>query len=163
MLLALALLTTQDVNPRYEAWADCKPESWVKVKMLMKTPQMEMTTEAVTKLIEKTDEKVVVETTTKIKFGDREMTPPARKEEISRKPDPKAAAPKELGEEDVAVGGKTLKCKVYDWEMEAGPGQKAKGKAWVSKEIPGGMAKGEFQSEKVPDPIKIEAVEWEKK
>lgn len=163
ILVTLALLLTQEVNPRYELWASHKPESWVKQKMVIKTGQMDITTEIVTKLLEVTGEKVVVEITTKSKIGEREMAQPPRKEEITKKPDPskpmKAAGE---SEEEVRVGGKTLKCKVYEFEMDT-PGGTSKGKSWVSKEIPGGVAKSEFTSEKMPAPMKLEAVEWEKK
>lgn len=164
MLATLLLLAAaQEVNPRYELWADCKPESWTKVRMHMKTPQGEMTTETVTKLLEVTPEKVVIETTSKMKFGDREMAIPAKKEEITKAPDAKnPVKPAKEGEEEVKVAGKSFKCKVWEMEQEQG-GQKTKGKVWTTKEIPGGMAKAEFTSDKLPEPMKMETVEWEKK
>src|SRR5688572_2216578 len=139
-LALLCVLAVQDqpkVNPRYEYWAECKVGSWVKVKMLLKTGQMEIETTVVTTLLEVTPEKVVVESLGTSKFGDREMKQPPRKEEISQKPDP-AQPMKPVGEseEEITVAGKKLKCKVYDFEMEQA-GQKSKGKSWVSKAIPG--------------------------
>lgn len=163
MVLATLLLLTQDVNPRYEHWADCKVGSWVKVRMVLKTGQMDITTEVVTTLLEVTPEKVVVESNSTSKFGDREMKLPVQKEEVSKKPDPaKPMKPAGESEEEVTVAGKKLKCKVYDFEMEQG-GQTSKGKSWVTKAIPGGVAKSEFTSDKMPAPMKLEAVEWEKK
>jgi len=169
MTLATALLcvmAVQDppkVNPRYEFWAECKAGSWVKVKMLIKTGQMDIETVAVTTLLEVTPEKAVVETTTTTKFGDKEMKLPAKKEEISQKPDPaQPMKPAGESEEEITVAGKQLKCRVYEFEMEQN-GQKSKGKSWTTKTIPGGVAKSEFTSEKMPAPMKLEAVEWEKK
>jgi len=159
----LCLLQEPTVNPRYEHWASFKVGSWAKSKMLMKMQQMEIETETVTTLMEVTDEKVVVETTTKTKMQGREMALPPRKEEITKKPDPaKPMKPVGESEEEVEVAGKKLKCRVYDWEMDAG-GSKAKGKVWTTKEIPGGVAKGEFVSERMPDPMKMQTVAWEKK
>ena len=163
LLCVLAVQDPPKVNPRYELWAECKVGSWVKVKMLLKSGQMDIETVAVTTLLEVTPDKVVVETLTTSKFGDREMKLPARKEEVSQKPDP-AQPMKPVGEseEEITVAGKTLKCRVYEFEMEQG-GQKSKGKSWTTKAIPGGVARSEFTSEKMPAPMKLEAVEWEKK
>jgi hypothetical protein len=163
MILTLLALLTQDVNPRYELWADCKPESWVKVRMVMKSPQGEMTSESVTKLLEVTPEKAVVETNAKMKLGEREMTMPPKKEDVTKAPDPKnTIKPSDKGEEEVTVAGKTFKCKIWEMEQEQG-GQKIKGRIWITKEIPGGMAKAEFTGAQLSEPMKMEAVEWEKK
>ena|SRR5688572_2277424 len=165
-LALLCVLAVQDppkVNPRYELWADCKVGSWVKLKMVLKAGQMDIETTVVTTLLEITPEKAVVESHTTSKFGDKEMKLPPQKEEISQKPDPaKPMKPAGESEEEITAGGKKLKCRVYDFEMEQG-GQKSKGKSWVTKEIPGGVARSEFTSEKMPAPMKMEAVEWEKK
>lgn len=163
MLAALLLLVVQDVNPRYELWSACKPESWTKVRMTMKTPQGDMTAETVSKLLEVTPEKVVVETSTKMTVSGREMAMPPKKEEFTKAPDPKnPVKPAKEGEEEIKVAGKSFKCKVWEMEQEQG-GQKTKGKVWTTPEIPGGMAKAEFTSDKLPEPMKMETVEWEKK
>jgi hypothetical protein len=161
--LPCVLVQEPKVNPRYEYWADHKVGSWVKVKMVLKTGQMDIETTVVSTLQEVTPDKVVVESLTTSKFGDKEMKLPPRKEEISQKPDPaQPMKPAGESEEEISVAGKSLKCKVYDFEMEQG-GQKSKGKSWVTKSIPGGVARSEFTSDKMPAPMKLEAVEWEKK
>jgi hypothetical protein len=162
-LLSVLALQEPKVNPRYEFWSECKVGSWVKQRMVLKAGEMDITTVIVSTLLEVTPEKAVVETATTSKFGDREMKLPPKKEEISQKPDP-AQPMKPVGEseEEITVADKKLKCKVYEFEMEQN-GQKAKGKSWTSKTIPGGVARSEFTSEKMPAPMKLEAVEWEKK
>jgi hypothetical protein len=151
-------------NPQYKAWASFKPGSWVKHKTEMEGPggqkvEMEMTAT----LVEVTPEKLVLDRKQTMTFGGRTMDLPVRKEEVEAKVDPAKTKIKQTEkEEEVTVAGKTLKCRVWESEMEQN-GQKMTGTAWISPEIPGGMAQGEFSSPQAPKPMKMTAAAWEKK
>ncbi len=63
------------------------------------------------------------------------------------------------GDEEIEVAGKKLKC---HW-IEGTQKETHKVKFWVSKEIPGGVAKAEISGGDIPGPLKITATSWEKK
>src|SRR4026208_508253 len=71
--LALMLLPTQEQdNPEYQHWANCKPGSWVKNRMVMENQGKKIEYESVTRLLEMSGEKVVLEILSRMKTGDRE-------------------------------------------------------------------------------------------
>ena len=165
ILLALAAFLAQEAkdNPEYGYWKDCKAGSWVKVRLdsSMNNQKMEMT--ATYTLIELTAEKAVVEQSGVMKAGALER-PVSRREEVPAKKT-RVASHEQKGEEEIEVGGKKLKCQILLVAEQSGDGGgKVKAKVWVSKEIPGGMAKGEFSPEGADKPSgTITALEWEKK
>ena len=153
-LLLAALLPQEKSNPQYEYWASCKPGSWVKNRMDMENQGQKFELESTTKLVEVTPEKVLVET--------------AMKNAIPRKTEIKAAdlqKGKTIVEKDeeLTVAGKTLQCRYFEMESEGADKKKVIVKAWMSKEIPGGIAKSEVTSESIKTPIRTIALEWEKK
>jgi hypothetical protein len=119
--------------------------------------------ESVTRLLEVTPEKVTIETLRRMKTGDRTIDSPPQKSEFKAK-DPQKGKTIDERDEDVTVAGKTLKCRYFEIESAA-PDQKGKTtvKAWMTKEIPGGAAKSEVTSPQFKGPIRITALEWEKK
>jgi len=160
---ALAFLgTTQEVdNPQFKYWSGCKPGSWVKMKMEMEPGGQKMVSEMTYKLLELKDDLAVVEIAGKSKLGAQEFPVPAQKQEIKAKePADKVKIEKE-GDEAIDVAGKKLQCHWYEFTNKAGE-KETKGKAWMSKDIPGGMAKGEMMTPGA-GPIVMTAVEWEKK
>jgi len=161
---ALALLgTVQEVdNLQYKYWSGCKPGSWVKMTMVMEQGGQKYESEMTYKLLELKDGLAVVEVTGKSKIGAQEIAIPAQKQEIKAKePADKTKIEKE-GDEEIEVAGKKLKCHWYQFVSKEGD-QESKGKAWMSMDIPGGMAKGEMKLPRIEKPMVLTAVEWEKK
>lgn len=160
---AMVLLgTNQEVdNPQFKYWSGCKPGSWAKMKMEMEAGGQKVESEVTYKLLELKDGMAVVEVSGKSKLGAQEIPVPTQKQEIKAKePADKTKIEKE-GDETIEVAGKKLPCHWYQFTSKSGD-KDSKGKAWMSKDIPGGMAKGEMQ---LPDgkPMTMIALEWEKK
>jgi hypothetical protein len=163
-VLAAAVLAPQDKgNPQYDYWANCKPGSWVKNRMEMENQGQKIEYESVTRLLEVTPEKVVVESLLKMKTGDKTVDSPPRRSEIKASDKQQGKTVNEKDEE-ITVAGRTLQCRYYEVVTEAAEKKpKMTVKAWMSKEIPGGAAKSEVTSEQMKGPIRTTALEWEKK
>jgi hypothetical protein len=168
-ILAAALLTTlplpgqEKESPEYEYWASCKPGSWVKTRMEFESQGQKMEFEAVTRLLEVSPEKVTVEMLRRTKSGDRSIDSPPQRTEYKARDLQKGKTIQERDEE-ISVAGRTLKCRYFEIETDT-PDKKGKTtvKAWMTKEIPGGAAKSEVFSPQFKGPVRITALEWEKK
>ena len=151
----LAALFCQDkANPQFEYWSNCKPGSWVKNRMDMENQGQKFEIESTTRLLEVTPEKVLIETLLKNSLP--------RKTEIKAVEAQKGKTIVEK-EAELTVAGKTLQCRYFEMESEDAEKKKVTVKAWMSKEIPGGIAKSEVTTESVKGPIRTVALEWEKK
>lgn len=152
---------TQEVdNPQFKYWSACKPGSWVKMTMSMESGGQKVENEMTYKLLELKDGVAVVEVTGKSKVGSQEFPIAAQKQEIKAKePADKVKIEKE-GDEEIAVAGKKLKCHWFEFTAK---GSDRKSKAWMSMDIPGGMAKGEMGLPSGDKSMTMTAVEWEKK
>lgn len=166
MILLLALLLGMvgaGDNPQFDYWAGCKEGSWVKNRMEMENAGQKIEYESVTRLLEVGPEKVVIESLMRMKQGDRSIDSPPRKSEIKAK-DPQQGKTVAERDEEITLSGKTLKCHYYEIETEAAEKKpKMTIKAWMCKDIPGGVAKSEVLSEQMKGPIRTFAMEWEKK
>jgi hypothetical protein len=162
-LLAALLLPTQEKdNPEYEYWAGCKPGSWVKNRIEMENQGKKIEYESVTRLTEVTADKVVLEIFMKMKTEDRAIDSPPKRHEIKSKAPPKGKTVTERDEE-ISISGKTLKCRYHEMETEAAEKKpKVNLKAWMTKDIPGGVAKSEVLSDGMKVPIRTVALEWDK-
>jgi hypothetical protein len=151
----------QDVdNPQFKYWSGCKAGSWVKMTMNMETGGQKIEGEMTYKLLELKDDVAIVEVTGKSKVGGQEYPIPPTKQEIKAKePADKVKIEKE-GDEEIEVAGKKLKCHWFEFTSK---GSEKKSKAWMSMDIPGGMAKGEMGLPSSDKPMTMAAVEWEKK
>lgn len=168
-LIALALLAAswgapqEKDNPQYEYWAGCKPGSWVKNRMEMENQGQKIEYESTTRLLEVTGEKAVVETFMRMKTGEKSIDSPPRKSEIKAK-EPQQGKTVSEKDEEISIAGRTLKCRYYEVETEAVEKKpKMTVKAWMSRDIPGGVAKSEVTSDTFKGPIRTIALEWEKK
>jgi hypothetical protein len=163
LLAALPLLAQERDNREYEYWASCKPGSWVKTRMELENQGQKTEFEAVTRLLEVTPEKVSVEMMRRTKSGDTSIDSPPQRVEYKAK-DPQKGKTLEERDEEISVAGKTLKCRYFEIETDT-PDRKGKTlvKAWMTKEIPGGAAKSEVTSPQLKGPVRIIALEWEKK
>ncbi len=160
---AFLLLAQEKDSPEYEYWASCKPGSWVKTRMEFDNQGKKMEYESITRLLEVTPEKVVVETLRRMKTGDQSVDSPPQKTEYKAKAPQKGKIVSEKDDE-ITVSGKTLKCRYYEIETDAsGPQGKLTIKAWMSKDIPGGPENPGVMFPQLKGPITITALEWEKK
>jgi hypothetical protein len=162
VLLGLGAQEQMD-NPQYAHWKAFKPGSWVKHKMVMDAGGRQVTTETTTTLVEVTPEKVVVEAKTSMDMGGQKMDLPSQKKDVLARIEKKEGqAPPSEKDEDVAVDGKTYKCRAYAWEQTE-KGQTMKGKGWMCADVPGGMVKSEIHSPQLPKPMLMTLVGFEKK
>jgi hypothetical protein len=160
--LLLACLAQEQDNPEYQHWANCKQGSWVKNRMVMENQGKKIEYESVTRLLEVTGDKVVLEILTRMKKDDRAIDQPPKRHEIKAKTAPQGKTIAEK-EEEVTIAGKALKCRVIEIETEAtAKAPKVNLKAWMTKDIPGGVAKSEVLSEGMTVPIRTQALEWDK-
>jgi hypothetical protein len=160
-LLLLGSVQDQD-NPEYQHWANCKAGSWVKNRMVMENQGKKIEYESVTRLLEVTGEKVVLEILNRMKKDDRAIDQPPKRHEIKAKVPPQGKTIAEKDEE-LTIAGKSLKCRYYEIETEAtAKAPKVNLKAWMTKDIPGGVAKSEVFSEGMTVPIRTIALEWQK-
>jgi len=163
VVMLAAVLAQDSDNPQFEAWKGFKPGSWVKHQMKMETGGQQIESETTTTLLEQTADKIVIEVKNKMKVAGQEIDSPAQKQEITPKADKEKMGDfKKEGDEEVEAGGKKYKTTLYTTEQTQG-GQKMKGKIWISKDVPGGMVKGEFAGEQLPQPMRMTLVEFEKK
>lgn len=162
--MTLALLgTTQEVdNPQFKYWSGCKPGSWVKMKMDMEVGGRKAESETIHKLLEVKDGVAVIEITGKSKVGAQEYPIPAQKQEIKAKEPPDKVKIDKEGDEEIEVAGKKLKCHWYEFTSK-NVDKETKSKAWLSMDIPGGMAKGLMGLPSSDKPMVMTAIEWEKK
>ena len=160
--LLLACFAQEQDNPEYQHWANCKPGSWVKNRMVMENQGKKIEYESVTRLLEVTAEKVVLETLTRMKKDDRALDQPPKRQDIKAQAPPQGRTISEKDEE-VTLSGRSLKCRVFEIETAAtGKAPKVNLKAWMTKDIPGGVAKSEIFSEGMTVPIRTQALEWDK-
>jgi hypothetical protein len=154
VLLLAGLFCQEKANPQFEYWSSCKIGSWVRNQMQMENRGQKFEIDSTTTLVEVMPDKVLIETVTK--------GSPARKTEIKAVEAQKGKTIVEKDEE-ITVAGKTLRCRYYEMESEGTDKKKVIVKAWMSKEIPGGIAKSEVTSESLGSPIRTIVLGWEKK
>lgn len=161
-LAATALLTLflqgKDANPEFGYWSEHKTGSWVKLKMEMDAQGVKVLVVSTHTLVEAGKDKVVVEQKTKVTAAGQEQPESTEKEEILRDKDKNPIKIEKEGDEEIEVAGKKLKCHWIE-----GTQKESKVKFWLTKEIPGGVAKAEVSGGEIPGLMKIFAESWEKK
>jgi hypothetical protein len=165
LLWTFALLwTNQEIDhPQFKYWSGCKPESWVTMKMETDHGGVKISSETTYKLLEVKADGVFIEISGKAKVGAREISLRAQKQEIKAKESTDKLRIENEGDEEIEIAGKKLQCHWYEFTVKAGE-ETAKTKAWMSKEIPGGMAKTELLRVGIDNkPVTMTASEWEKK
>ena len=149
MALALAGAVAQDEteeNPEYKAWARQKPGAWVKWSVDSQTGSMKMSNELIWTLKELTADKVVIEEKTVFTAGADKaptehtslITHPAKVKKGTTSDGAKAEQLRD-GNEEIAVKGRTIKCKWVEQKLSG----KTAGtrKIWRSDEVVGGAVK----------------------
>lgn len=155
----LPLLVQAKDNSEFSYWAAHKTGSWVKLKMEMEASGVKVVVESTQTLLEAGSDKVVVEQKTKVSAAGQEQPEATEKEEILKDKEKDPVKIEKEGDEEIDVAGKKLKC---HW-IEGTQKETRKVKFWLSKEVPGGVAKGELSGGELPGPMKVSAVSWEKK
>jgi phosphomevalonate kinase len=155
-------------NPEYKMWSGFKAGSSVTMKMVTEASGMKTEMEQTTTLLEISGDKAVLETKGKMVVSGNAMDMPAQKRDVPAKVEKvaggegKAPEVKESNEE-VSVGGKSLKCKKTESTSESN-GMKTTSMVWMSDEIPGGTAKMESSTTgAATSKTVMEAVKWEAK
>lgn len=156
---ALLGMVQERENPAFKYWTEWKAGAWVKYKMDMDQGGQKMEMETVIKLLEASAEKITIETSGKMKIGGQEIATPAQKTDVKPKDDKSPKIDKE-GDEEIEVAGKKLKAHWIEFSQEAA-GKKMQMKAWLCKEVPGGLVKTVTTLEGGDAPMmKMAAVEW---
>jgi hypothetical protein len=143
-------------NPQYTLWAKQKVGSSLTYAMETQAAGQNITGTVVYKLAEVTPEQVTVEATQTTQImGQSRTAPPQKviyKAKIPKSEEPQTKLPrnmkgtiKDVGEETLEVAGKSIKCKVAEFEgtMQMPQNPTMKGKIWRSEEVPGGLVKWE--------------------
>src|SRR4030095_8622935 len=157
---ALLSLAVQDKspNPEFDYWSGHKTGSWVKLKMELEAQGVKVLVQTTHTLLEVGKDKAVVEQKNKFTTNGQEQPETTEKEEILRDKDKDPIKIEKEGDEEIEVAGKKLKCHWIE-----GTQKDSKVKFWLSKEIRGGVAKGEMSGGELPGVMKVYAVGWEKK
>lgn len=130
----------------------------MRVKAETESQGVKVSIEATATLLEITKESAVVEQKTKAIAAGEAQPEGTEKVEILKDKDNNPIKVDQEGDEEIEVAGKKLKCHWIEGTQE----DKTLVKLWISKEIPGGVAKAEMRGRKV-GVMKIHAVSWEKK
>ncbi len=110
-------------------------------------------------LLELTADKAVVEQKNQVSANGMDQPESTEKEELFKGRDKDPITITKEGDEEIEVAGKKLKC---HW-IEGTQKETHMVKFWVSKEIPGGIAKAEVSGGDIPGRMRITATAWEKK
>lgn len=164
MTLVLAAALQEIDNPEYQNWAGCKAGAYVKLTISSDAGGAKTETKSISKLVEITAQKAVVETTFVIpgvELPGQKRDVPAKIKKSEATPPVGGAKPTE-GDEEIELAGKKIKCHWTESVVEV-EGTKTVSRVWTSKEIPGSMAKmtskttGTFASTNT-----MTATEWKK-
>jgi len=155
LLVPCSSASAQDMvdNPQYTTWSRQKPESTITYAMNTEAAGQQMTGSVVHKLLEVTPEQATVELKTTVQVMGQSQTSttkavykakvPKADAEATKLPKNIKGTAKEVGDEKVQVGDKSINCKVIEYEgtMQEMQNGQAKGKIWRSQEVPGGIVK----------------------
>jgi hypothetical protein len=141
-------------NPTFVEWSRWKVGAFVEMTTESDSSGTKSSVKMTTKLLEVTAEKVVLEHTMVSKMGDQEFPmPPQRKDEPKTIEVPDVKAPEQKpedkpkeGSETIEVAGKKVACKTVETTTEMS-GMKTTAKIWLTKDIPGGLAKQTSKTE----------------
>jgi|SRR3954447_7084194 hypothetical protein len=155
LLAPCALVSAQDLvdNPQYTTWSKHKPESTITFAMNTDAAGQQMAGTVVHRLMEVTPDQATVELKTTVQVMGQPQTSsttavykakvPKADAEVTKVPKNVKGTGKEVGDEKVQVGEKSINCKVVEFEgqMNEMQNSQVKGKMWRSEEVPGGLVK----------------------
>lgn len=160
-LCAFSVLVVLSLLFLINGWSEHKPGSWVRLRTVVKQPGLKVEVVMTQKLLEISLNKVVLETQTEYRLTGGASHESNRRREILKNEDRDSITIRREGDEEIAVGGEKLKC---HWIQGAqAEDLSTEMKIWLSKDVPGGVARSEeVRAGHDPD-IKTEVVAWEKK
>ncbi len=154
----LAPSVQADENPEYGWWAHHKAGAWVKLRIEAQESGVKILIEGTHTLLEISKDNAVVEQRTKVTIVGKARPEEAGKTVIPRDKD-KEEDPIQVeseGDEEIEAGGRKLKCRWIQGTQQKG----LKVKFWISREVPGGVARGETSGGELTGVMKISAVAW---
>jgi hypothetical protein len=172
LVLAVCAARAAEVdNPEYAQWAKYKKGTSVTLKTTTTAAGMTTETLTTTALLDVTDTKLVIETTTVLKVAGMEIKTPFKRDVPKKvtvpdvKVDPKVKPPDvkmETGTETVKVAGLELKTKWTVTKLEVA-GNTIETKTWMSDDVPGMIVKSESTTKGAfATSTKIELIEFKK-
>jgi hypothetical protein len=145
----LAAPAEQMDNPQFTAWNkfDVGASSTLITDIEGASQGISMQLQTVQKLVEKTADHLVVESTPSMKVGDNVRQLPAQRQTVQAKIEKKEF--KKLPDEQVTAAGQTFTCKVYQAKQPTPRGGgEVDAKVWYSDKVPGGTVKLEGNAAK---------------
>lgn len=154
---------TPSLNPRFEAWVECKPGSWMKAKVERLFGEKYVEEKYSAKLISIDAGKVVVEESETARLDPNAApTESTRKREYPPQPDPRVQIVKQE-KVDVEIAGKKFSGRRLDTVFDSPAGFKVNIQLWIVPEIPGIARIEQTPEGGTQVTSRSVAVEWEKK
>ncbi len=155
ILAALLALSAQDTvdNPEYKGWAAFKPGSSVTYKYSPQEGGQKVTLKSITE----TD--AVLET--EIIYAGK-TAPKTERKVPAKVPSAQVSKDAKVGEEEIEVAGKPMKCRTREADKKLASGKTATVKVWVNEDIPGMAAQVQTLTEG-GGKFSMVATEWERK
>lgn len=141
---ALAFADEQVDNPQFKAWSSYGVGSSATMSVEMQGMPVKVT--FLQKLVEKAADHVVIEVSSITEINGAQHASPPTKRTINSKTNKTNLDESSTTTEDIAVAGKTFKCKVFQMKGASAQAPDALSKVWFSSEVPGGMVKVEVNS-----------------
>ncbi len=133
-------------NPEYKGWASCKVGSWIKMKEMSEAAGKKSESEIQSTLVELTADLAVLEVKTTVADKGAPAPKTERREIPARIKEDRKDSPKREADEDVRVGAKSFRCRVY-CTTTVGDAGKTVTRVWMCADLPGGIAKMEILEE----------------
>jgi hypothetical protein len=151
-ILVAALFQDKVENPEYRGWSGFKPGSSVTFKYSPQNGEQTVTLVSI-------DENQAVVSTVMSMNG---KSTPAAERKVPAKV-AAADAPKDMkkGEEEIEVGGKTMKCRTLEYEKTLPGGKSVTLKFWIRDDVPGRAVR--IESGTPAGKFTMTAATWEKK
>jgi hypothetical protein len=144
LFIAHPVRADDKVNPAFHAWSNFAVGSSETIEGTIDMGRGPSSSTTTSKLIEKADDHLVVETTQSMVMAGQTHAMPPQQVTIPAAADPSKEMT-ELGTEDVAVAGKTFSCKIFT-PAHPKAGSPLKVKVWACPDVPGGVVKIEIDS-----------------
>lgn len=158
LALAMTLLAQAKENPVYTYWKDCRPGSWVTLTGESTAGAATQKLETTQTLLSLTPDTAVVEESQKPEGG-KAVTAKREIKAADEKPDTIESE----GDETITVGRQKLAC---HWIvlLPKGRSDGVKARLWLTREIPGGIARLEMLKAGQDAPsLTMVAVDWLKR